>query len=415
MGALQLGYCTFGLTELAFPDALRAIDGAGYAGAELSFHRDQFNPFALTDADLDSIRTLLARLRIQPACVATASYFFDPQRPHEPSLLALERAARKRRIDLIRRGIRVARALHVPLVTFGSGFLRAEHAANPQVDPRDLLEDSIRECLRAIRPDEDITLLIEPEPGMYIETLADGIDLIRRVGSPKFQLHTDLCHAYCSEHEYLSALAMAAPYTRYLHISDARAGYNLKLVQDRTNLQLDAQRASHLVFFPDTADFLLVDRGHPIHFRDAPPTRARNARVAELLAASGITAPLRVVEYADLYAGRSPFDDEIFTWMISLPGFSYDVLERTRPVAAYLRGAAGRPLVDARIANTRTGIVHFHDIPGAGTLDFAASFDALVSHGFSGYGSVELYHHVSEWRRALTESHRQLTQYLPAA
>jgi sugar phosphate isomerase/epimerase len=415
MGAIRLSYSTFGLTNLDFPDALDAVDRAGYEGVEISFHRRQFNPFNLGDEDLDRIRKHLDGLRVQPACVATASHFFTPSRPHEPSLLALEPAARKRRIDLVRRGIHVARKLRVPLVTFGSGFLRDEHVAHPEIDPGELLVDSIRACLREIRDDEDIALLIEPEPGMHIETLAQGLALMEAVGSPKFRLHADLCHAYCSEPDYLAALAQAAPHTRYLHISDARAGYNLKIRQDAEDLAVDLDFASVLVHFPDTADFLLLDRDHPIHFRDAPVTRARQARIEALLAQAGVDRPLAVVELAGLYAGASPLDDEIFTYLISMPGLSYDVLERARPVIAHLRGVRHRPLVERMVANTLTGIVHYHEIPGQGTLDFAASFKALTDHGFSGYGSVELYHHVASWEQALADSHAHLSALMAAA
>jgi sugar phosphate isomerase/epimerase len=408
MGAIRLSYSTFGLTNLDFMDALEAVDRAGYAGVEIAFHRDQFNPFDIDDDYLARVRRRLDELQVQPACVATASHFFDPQRPHEPSLMAVERAARKRRIDLVKRGIHVARRLGVPLVSFGSGFIRDEHVANPGIDPGALLVDSIRECLRDIRDDEDITLLIEPEPGMYIETLAHGLELMRRVGSPRFKLHVDLCHAYCSEPDYLTALAAAAPHARYLHISDASAGYNLKVVQDAEDLAFDLDTANVLVHFPDAADYLLVDRAHPIHFRDQAPTPARRAHIAALLERAGVTEPMASVEYASLYAGASPLDDELFTWMISMPELSFDVLERARPIVAYLRGARQAPRVKRMVANTRTGIVHFHDIPGHGTLDFAASFRTLARAGFSGYGSLELYHHVASWREALAESYRYL-------
>ena len=124
MGAIRLSYSTFGLTNLDFMDALEAVDRAGYAGVEIAFHRDQFNPFDIDDDYLARVRRRLDELQVQPACVATGSHFFDPQRPHEPSLMAVERAARKRRIDLVKRGIHVARRLGVPLVSFGSGFIR---------------------------------------------------------------------------------------------------------------------------------------------------------------------------------------------------------------------------------------------------------------------------------------------------
>lgn len=415
MAKIQLSYSTFGLTNLDFHAALEAVDRAGYEGVEISFHRDQFNVFDLDDDALDSVREHLRRLRVQPACVATASHFFDPMQPHEPSLMALEHAARKRRIDLIKRGIHVGRKLGVNLVTFGSGFVRAEHVAHPQTDPTELLVDSIRECLAEIRSEEDMTLLIEPEPGMHIETLEQGLALMKAVGSPRFKLHIDICHAYCSEPDYVGALALAAPHARYLHISDARQGYNLDIRHDSETIAFDLPRINTLVHFQDTSDFLLVDPERPIHFRDGASTRQRTARIEALLASAGVGAPLQVVDYANLYAGRSELDDELFTWLISIPGLSYDVLARARPVAAWLRGVRNPPLVHHLMANTRTGIAHFHEIPGRGTLDFRASFDALTRNGFSGYGAVELYHHVDGWQEALDETYRHLAPLMQDA
>ena len=408
MGAIRLSYSTFGLTNLNVLDAIDAVDRAGYEGIEISFHRDQFNPFNIDDDYLAAVRTRLDARRVKAACVATASHFFDPHRPHEPSLMALEKAARKRRTDLVKRGIHVARRLGVNLVTFGSGFIRDDHVANPGVDPGELLADSIHECLREIRDDEDMTLLIEPEPGMYIETMAQGLALLAQVNSPKFKLHIDICHAYCSETNYIDALRAAAPQARYLHISDAQEGYNLKIVHDREDLVPEPDFARMLVHFPDTADFLLLDRDHPIHFREEAPSAARVKRIETLLDRAGVKKDLAVVDYASLYAGRSALDDEIFTYLISMPGLSYDVLERAHPVVGYLRGAKNPPLVDKRVANTLTGVVHFHEIPGEGTLDLAGSFKALVEGGFSGYGSVELYHHVEGWQEALDASYRHL-------
>ncbi len=381
---IRLAYSTFGLTDLDFLDAIGAVDRAGYPGIELSFHRDQFNPFDLTDDYVAGLRKKFAAVSVKPACVATASHFFTPSRPHEPSLMSPDLAGRKRRIDLVKRGVDLARKLEVPLVTFGSGFIRDEHVVNPSVDPNALLVESIHECLRAVHDDEDITLLIEPEPGMFIETIAQALRLVQQVDSPRFKLHLDLCHMYCSERDYVSALGEAAPQTRYLHVSDACQGYNLKIVKVADDLAFDLDFASYLLYFPTTADYLLVDREHPLYFCDEEPARPQAERITAILRSAGILRPPLYVDYGSLYAGSSPLDDEIFTYLISVPGLSFDVLERARPILIYLRTSQdgrGRPLVDRMVANTLTGIVHFHEIPGEGTLDFGASFRALTDHG----------------------------------
>jgi len=411
----KLSYSTFGLTNLDFLDAIDVVDKAGYPGIELSFHRDQFNPFEITDEYLAKIKKRFETTRVKPVCVATASHFFTPSRPHEPSLMCIDTAGRKRRINLVKRGIEVARKLGVPLVTFGSGFIRDEHVVNPLINPGELLIESIHQCLREIRKDDDITLLIEPEPGMFIETLDQGIDLVNEINSPNFKLHLDLCHNYCSENDYISALAKAAPHARYLHISDAREGYNLKIVKMSENLTFNLDFAAYLVYFPENANFLLLDRNNPIYFYDEQPTKEEKKQIEETAGRAGITETIAYVDYNSLYAGSTKFDDEIFTYLISVPGLSFDVLERAKPIIGYLRGTKnteGKVLMDKMVANTITGIVHFHEIPGEGSLDFEASFKALNENGFSGYASVELYHHVASWEKALTDSFKHLSQYV---
>lgn len=412
---IELSYSTFGLTNLGFLDAIEVVDQVGYPGIELSFHRDQFNPFNITDDDLANIKRKLDRLRVRPACVSTASHFFTPSRPHEPSLMSLDVAGRKRRIDLVKRGIDVARKLEVPLVTFGSGFIREEHVINPSVSLRELLIDSIQRCLAEIRDDEDITLLIEPEPGMFVETIEQGLSLVEAVDSPKFQLHLDMNHNYCSEHDYIGALEKAAPHTRFLHVSDSQEGYNLKIVKMADDLNLDLDFASYLIYFPDSADYLLVDRNNPLYFFDDPVTPKQKKQIGKILDQAGVKIEVDYVDYNQLYAGETEFDNEIFVYLISIPALSFDVLERAKPIIAYLRSTInkeGKPYMEKMVANTLTGIVHFHEIPGEGTMDLAASFKALADNGYSGYASVELYHHVQSWEKALDDSFRHLSQYV---
>ncbi len=411
----KLSYSTFGLTNLDFLDAIDVVDKAGYPGIELSFHRDQFNPFEITNEYLAKIKQKFKTTRVKPVCVATASHFFTPSRPHEPSVMCIDTAGRKRRINLVKRGIEVARKLGVPLVTFGSGFIRDEHVVNPSINPKELLIDSIRQCLLEIRQDDDITLLIEPEPGMFIETLDQGIELVNEINSPNFKLHLDLCHNYCSENDYISALAKAAPHARYLHVSDAREGYNLKIIKMSENMAVDLNFAGYLVYFPENADFLLLDRQNPIYFYDNQPTQEQKKRIEETAGRTNVKEAVVYVDYNSLFAGSTEFDDEIFTYLISVPGLSFDVLERVKPIIGYLRGTKnpdGRAFMDKMVANTLTGIVHFHEIPGEGSLDFEASFKALSKNGFSGYASVELYHHVASWEKALADSFNHLSQYV---
>ena len=409
---IKLSYSTNGLVNLSLMDAIDAVEKAGYPGIELAFHIDQFNPFEMSDEELLTLRQRFESSNIKPSCIATPTLFFLADRPHDPSAMCVDLAGRKQRIKLIKEGIKLARALNVEIVSFGSGFIRDDHVNNPHVDPEALLIDSIRECVAFIG-DDDIILTIEPEPGMFIETIAQGVALIEKVNLEKFRLHIDICHAYCSDKDYVNAIAGAAHLTKYLHVSDTTEGYNLKILQMADNLDLDFGFASYLIYFPESADFLFLDDNRAAYFYDGTPDRALIDRLAQ-----GLNGAAEVIylPYDQLPQESSSYDDEIFTYALSIPGLNFYVLDRAKPIIHYLRQTdrrdQGLPYMDKMVANSLTGKVHFHIIPGDGEIDFVACFKAAVDNGFDGYATVELYHHIDAWEQAVSRSYQQLSKCL---
>lgn len=398
---IKLSYSTNGLLNLNLFSAIDAVERAGYNGIELSFDKNQFNPFELNSQELKKIRDYFCTKNIKPACIATPTIAFLSDRPHEPSVICLDKAGRKQRIALIKKGIEIAKVLKAPVVSFGSGFIRDEHISNPQINPNEILADSIHECMKDIG---DITLTIEPEPGMLIETLDEGMAIVKTIGSRQFRLHMDLCHVYCSDKNYMEAVAAAAPYTAYLHVSDTNAGCNVKLKAYSSDLVMDFDLADYLIYFPDTCDFLFVSRQRAICFCEDMPDGDTLTAMCNLAGANAI----QFIDYKELKMSDATLDREINTYAVSVPGLSFYVLDRAKPVLRYLRTTlsekTGRTILDKKVANTLTGKVHYHEIPGYGEIDFKQTFQTLEENGFKGYATVELYHHVNTWEKALRES-----------
>lgn len=399
---IKLSYATNGLISLDLISAIDEVDKAGYDGIELSFHKTQFNPYEFTEKDLIQLKFEFKKRRIKPACISTATFFFLSERPHEPSIMCIDQAGRKQRIHLIKRGIEIAKVLDVPIITFGSGFIREDHIWNPSIDPKKLLIEGINECLEDIG---DKILVIEPEPGMYIETINQAIDLIEEVNSPNFRLHVDICHLFCSEKDYISSLARAVPYTKYLHISDTTDGSNLKLLEVTGEVNLDFDFASYLLYFKETSDFLFINNDRAIYFYDRYPSEIDKEKI-RAYSNNGV----EFIDYNKLYRGPSEKDPEINTYIVSVPGLSFCVLDRAVPILKYLRD--GSIILDKMVANTLTGKVHFHEIPGVGQVNFRKCFEVLEDRYFDGYATVELYHHINNWEKALKDSLRCLKQCL---
>ena len=403
----QLSYSTNGLTHLDLFSAISEVSNAGYQGIELTFQEKQFDPFKITHNDLMDVKRFLRKQNLKAACISTPTICLLSDRPHDPSLLTIDNNQRQKRIDLIKKGIEIAEILEAPVVTFGSGFIREEHVLNPTINPREILVDSIRECLKNIA---NVTLVIEPEPGMYIETLAEGVSLVKTLDSENFKLHLDLCHAYCSEHNYINAIIRAAPFIKYLHISDTTDGYNLKFIQNFSKKPIDSSFSGCLIYDAKKSNFLFIDKKQMIYFyHDA---LIDTDKISMISTANGMNqrGNMEFVCYDDINRSTSIYDSEINAYLNSIPGVSFAVLDQAKPVLRYLRdkNKHGKQYIEKKLCNTITGKVHYHDIPGNGDMDFSGIFNALTNRQFAGYATVELYNHNDIWNKALTASIKYL-------
>lgn len=114
----KLSYSTNGLTKLDLFKAFSEVEKSGYEGVELSFQYKQFDPFELTEENLLEIKKYFTNSTIRPVCISTATTFFLSDIPHEPSLISLDICKRKQRIELIKKGIDIAKTIGVPIVSY---------------------------------------------------------------------------------------------------------------------------------------------------------------------------------------------------------------------------------------------------------------------------------------------------------
>ncbi len=409
---IELSYSTHGLTHVDMFTLIDKFEQAGYQGIEIAFQNNHFDPYEMTKTQLITLKNYFQGKQIKPACINPPPLCFPGTRLHDPSLFSLEKAARKQRIQLIKEGVNIAKLLGAPLVAIGSGVLREEHVNHSHIDPKALLIDSLHECLDDIG---NVTLVIEPEPGLYIERLDEAIDLIKAVDSEQFKLHIDLCHTFCTEHDYIAAIEKALPYTRYFHVSDTQDGNNVKIICDKDIDYIDLDFAAYLIYFDFYGSYLFVNKENCFYFYDKKPSSKEDQHIKSV--ASAITsAPIHTISYESLPMHFTSYDAEIDTFLRSIPKLNVWVIERTRPILQYLRNhthqSKSSPVLNKMIANTLTGKVHFHDIPGRGQINFAEIFKILKRQQYAGFMTVELYHHGDEWEHALYTSKAFLSQFL---
>jgi sugar phosphate isomerase/epimerase len=195
---MLLGYNTNGFAHHRLEDALAILAGLGYRSVAITLDHHALNPY---EPDLPgraaAVRDLLGRLGLRSAVETGARFLLDPWRKHQPTLLSAAPEGRGRRLDFLRRAIDVAAALGSDAVSFWSGAPDGAAPADELMGR--LVEGCRRLCDHAAG--REVRLAFEPEPGMFLDTMARFEELHRRVAHPLFGLTIDVGHLHCQGEE----------------------------------------------------------------------------------------------------------------------------------------------------------------------------------------------------------------------
>ena len=122
---------------------------------------------------------------------------------------------RARRVDFLVRAVDIAAAIGAPVVSLWSGARPASAASADALDRR-LADELARLCEAAAAA--GIRLGFEPEPGKYIESLADFDRIAAAVEHPALGLTLDVGHAHLTEDSAEESVRRAAPRLVNVHL-----------------------------------------------------------------------------------------------------------------------------------------------------------------------------------------------------
>lgn len=219
--SLRFSYGTNGFADHSLPDALAVIAGLGYEGVALTLDHQHLDPFAPgLAARTDTAARLIDQHGLAVVIETGARYLLDPWHKHEPTLVSTD--GRDQRVRLLRRAVDIAVDLGSDVVHLWSGIL-------PPGTTADEGWDRLLTGLSQVLPHAEaagVRLAFEPEPGMFIERLADVRELRSRLGDPEnLQLTIDVGHLRCNEDQPPADCIRAAAGTLvHVQIEDMRRG-----------------------------------------------------------------------------------------------------------------------------------------------------------------------------------------------
>jgi sugar phosphate isomerase/epimerase len=220
---MRLAFSTNAYLKYPFAEAARRIASAGYEGLELLADVPHAWPAGLLDVQK---REILAAMSQTSLSFSNINAFMmnainDHRQPYwHPSFIEPERHYRQVRIDHTRRALSLCAELGAPHITTEPGGPLA-----PGQSRREAI-DLFVEVLKPLAQhahDKGVLLLIEPEPGLLLETTDQYLEVAERVNAPSIGLNFDVGHAYCVAEDLPRSIAKLAPHIRHYHLEDIAA------------------------------------------------------------------------------------------------------------------------------------------------------------------------------------------------
>ncbi|MDP3641414.1 MAG: TIM barrel protein [Alphaproteobacteria bacterium] len=412
---LKLAYSTNGITNVDFFQAAKEIEKAGFDGVEISFQKKQFNPFLINDEFINKVNTFFRLSKIVPVAISTGTtYFLSESKRDDPSIMDLDVTERNRCIDCIKREINLAKKLNIPIVSFQTGYLR-DGQVKSKMNARKILIDSINKCLENIG---DVTLVIEPKPGMFIEALDDGTELVKEINARSFGLHLNIGDTYCTGINYIRDIALATPYIKYVHLADIKEGYNLKILEymdfeefkNDKNIKLE-KNIGCIVLLKKQMNFLFFDKDNAVFFYH-DKVEEQEKKVFHRFSMNG-KSTVRYVDLNVIYDINVSQDKEreVQSYIDSIPKLNSSMLKSFLPSIRYLRSQKNdfnQLFIDKPVCNKVSGMAYYRECLGNGLIDFKSALGVLSDASYDGYITVELYNHGDVWKTVIPDSFNYL-------
>lgn len=192
---LRLGYNTNGFAHHRFEDTCEILAEIGYRSVALTIERDLLewpNPSGVEKA-AKRLSPILEQFQLNVTIETGSRYYLDPRKKHQPTMVSADPAGRATRIEFVRACVELAAQLGAESVSLWSGA--ADEITDPNV-LRSRMDSGLRELLEHARP-LGVRLSFEPEPGMFIDTMAKYQRLHDAICDPLFGLTLDVGHVHC--------------------------------------------------------------------------------------------------------------------------------------------------------------------------------------------------------------------------
>ncbi len=217
---MKLAFSSNAYLRFSFNDAAKKIGKLGYQGIEIMADVPHAWPAFILEEQKQGIRD---SLKSNNLAISNINSFMmhavnDPrQRYWYPSWIEPDKHYRQIRIDHTMRCLTMAKELGAPCITTEPGG-PVEAGASWNAGLK-LFVEMLKPVIEHAEK-EGVLLLIEPEPGLLIETADQFLEFMGHIKSPMVGCNFDIGHSYCVGDDPASTIPRLAKYIKHFHLED---------------------------------------------------------------------------------------------------------------------------------------------------------------------------------------------------
>jgi protein FrlC len=212
---VKIAFSSNAFGRFSLRDTIRILSQIGYQGIEIMADVPHAYPSDLSERDIEEIREQLDRYSLEVSNVNAFMLHAEGDTYH-PSWIECDPALRRRRVDHTLRCINLAAKL-------GARTLSTEPGGPLEnMAPEEGLR-LFREGLIAVQDrarEQGIRILIEPEPGLLIETSGQFCQFFEELDPEVFGLNFDIGHFFCVGEDPAVLVKDLKDYTYHFHLED---------------------------------------------------------------------------------------------------------------------------------------------------------------------------------------------------
>jgi sugar phosphate isomerase/epimerase len=217
---MKLAFSSNAYLRFSFNDAAKKISKLGYQGIEIMADVPHAWPAFMLEEQKQGIRDSLKSNNLE---ISNINSFMmhavndSRQRYWYPSWIEPDKHYRQIRIDHTMRCLTMAKELGAPCITTEPGG-PVEAGASWNAGLK-LFVEMLKPVIEHAEK-EGVLLLIEPEPGLLIETADQFLEFMGHIKSPMVGCNFDIGHSYCVGDDPASTIPRLAKYIKHFHLED---------------------------------------------------------------------------------------------------------------------------------------------------------------------------------------------------